>query len=101
MLFGDFYFSEVKIDPETRMAVQFRICEPYRCEPGLYFWASREEIFQLIADGYTVEPLPEEGPPPARRKILRAVEMDGKTYLRTDGAALPGDWLDGFQNVSG
>jgi hypothetical protein len=93
MLFGDFYIVEIQYDPQTGLASFIKICEPCGSCPGPGFWASRAQIIQLIGDGYTVEPLPEDSHMLPPRQLVRIVALDGKTYLRTDGAALPADRL--------
>lgn len=101
MLLGDFYYAEIEYDPQSHMATRLNICEPFECSPGTFFWASRAQVIDLIQDGYTIEPMPNTGPPPQERQLVRLVKLDGQVYLRTDHSPLPADRLNGHNNDLG
>ncbi len=98
MLLGDFYIVDVEYDPNTGLACRIKICEPVDARPGPAFWASREQIIQLIDDGYTVEPLPDNEALVPYRKLIRLIYVGGQVFMRTDETALPADKLDVFSN---
>jgi hypothetical protein len=95
MLLGDFYYADIEYDANSRTATRLKICEPIEFEPGSFFWASRDQVINLINDGYTMEPFPKNEQIEKERHLVRLVTLDGQTYLRTDSAALPADRLNG------
>jgi len=93
MFFGDYYVVNVEYDPETNLTKRIQICDG-RCDHlGPAYWISREEAFAVIEDCYTLELPLQENQRVIQRQLVRVVELNGKKYLRTDGAAIASDYL--------
>ncbi len=91
MFLGDFYIVDYEYDMNTGLAKRILICEGRGTCTSPAFWVTREQVIGLIEDRYTAELLPPEGQKVYARRIVRLVEVSGKKYLRTDGAAVAAD----------
>ncbi len=93
MLPGDFYIVDVKYDPETELAREIKVSEPFNFRPGPAFWVDREQVIGMIEDGFLVESLPPVFRMLLKRLLIKVVEVNGKKYLRADGAPIPADFI--------
>jgi hypothetical protein len=93
MFSGDFYILDVKYDPDTELAKELKISEPYGLRPGPSFWVGRDQVIGAIEDGFMVELLPPLFRMILKRLFLKVVEVNGKKYLRADGASVARDWV--------
>ncbi len=93
MLPGDFYIVDVKYDPETELARELKVSEPFNFRPGPACWVDREQVIGMIEDGFLVESLPTIFRMLLKRLLIKVVEVNGKKYLRTDSARIPADFI--------
>ncbi len=93
MLPGDFYIVDVRYDPETELARELKVSEPFNFRPGPAFWVDREQVIGMIEDGFLVEFLPPAFRMLLKRLLIKVVEVNGKKYLRADSARIPADFI--------
>ncbi len=93
MFLGDFYIVDYEHDMDTGLAKRILICEGRGTCTSPAFWVARDQVIGLIEDRYTAELLPPKGAKIYPRRMVQLVEVEGEKYLRTDGAAIPADYL--------
>ncbi len=94
MFLGDFYIVDYEYHMDTGLAKRILICEGRGTCTSPAFWVTREQVVGLIEDRYTAELLPPEGAKIYRRRMVQLIEVKGKKYLRTDGAAIAADYFE-------
>ncbi len=94
MFLGDFYIVDYEYDLNAGLAKRILICEGRGTCTSPAFWVAREQVIGLIEDRYTAELLPPEGVKIYPRRMVQIVEIEGKKYLRTDGAAIAADFFE-------